>query len=188
MICIGMKSMIRHFINFMNHFNLFRMKNKREKLKLAMFILPVILLLMSNSFREPGISDLVLGKWQYESHVYYSVGRYGPKEVDPIKSSLLCFTENKIYFTNANFIDTCFYSELQLKGFFDRDYKKPHYLLDGPLAIKYSEEKLSKFIWLDFNCKPNGFGTFYLNGDTLILKSTGGVTFFFTKIKAGSPK
>ena len=67
--------------------------------------------------------------------------------------------------------------------FFERENKKPSFFLDGPLAIKYSEDLLSKFIRLDFNCQQNGFGTFYLNGDTLILNSTGGVTFFFTKVK-----
>ena len=164
------------------------MKKTHGNLKRILFILPVILLLLFNSFQEPGIYDRVLGKWKYQSHLYRKVGRYGSKEVDAIKSSLLGFTENKIYFTNATFIDTCFYSELSPKAFFDREDKESSYFLDGPLAIKYSEEKLSKFIRLDFNCQPNGFGTFYLNGDTLILKSTGGVTFFFTKIKAGLPK
>ncbi len=148
----------------------------------------MILFLLSNSFKDPGISDRVLGKWQYETHIYYSVGRYGTKEVDPIKTSLLCFTGEKIYFSNASFIDTCFYSELSPKAFFDRENKKSSYFLDGPLAIKYSEQLLSKFIRLDFNCKPNDFGIFYLNADTLILDSNGGVTFFFTKIKDGPPK
>lgn len=74
-----------------------------------------------------------------------------------------------------------FYSELHPKAFFDREDKHSHYLLDGPLAIKYSEEQHSKFIRIELNCEPNSFGTFYLNGDTLILNSTGGVTFFFTK-------
>ena len=153
-----------------------------------MLILPMILLLLSNTFKEPCISDRVMGKWKYELHLYRTVGRYGTKEVDEIKSSLLCFTENKIYFTNATFIDTCFYTELQPKAFFDRENKKSSYFLDGPLAIKYSEQKLSKFIRLDFNCKPNDFGIFYLNADTLILDSNGGVTFFFTKNKAGPPR
>ena len=159
------------------------MKKTNRNLKLIVFILPVILLLLSNSFQEPGTSDRVLGKWQYESHIYRGVGRYGEKEVDAIKTSVLNFDKDKIYFNDVTFIDTCFYTEFLQKAFFDRDYKSSHYLLDGPLAIKYSEEQLSKFIWLDFNCQQNGFGTFYLNVDTLILNSTGGVTFFFTKVK-----
>ena len=134
---------------------------------------------------EPDITQQILGKWKYATHLYRKVGRYGPKEVDAIKSSLLCFVKDKVYFTNLTFIDTCFYSELHPKAFFDREDKEPSYFSDGPLAIKYSKEQLSKFIRIDLNCKSNGFGTFYLNADTLILKSTGGgVTFFFTKSKA----
>ena len=164
------------------------MNNYLKVFKFFIVIFLCLLFLQFSVSDQPEISQRILGKWKYESHIYYRVGRYGTKEIDPIKSSWLCFTENKIYFTNVTFIDTCIYSELQPKGFFDRTNKKSSYFLDGPLAIKYSEEQLSKFIWLDFNCKPNGFGTFYLNGDTLILKSLGGVTFFFTKIKAEPPK
>lgn len=88
---------------------------------------------------------------------------------------------DKIYFKDISFIDTCHYSTFQPKAFFDRENKKPHYLLDGPLAIKYTEKQLGKFIRIDINCKTNDFGTFYLNADTLILDSNGGVTIFFTK-------
>lgn len=90
------------------------------------------------------------------------------------------------YFTDIKFIYTCFYSKLEPKAFFDREDKDVSYFQDGPLAIKYAREKLSKFIWFDLNCKENRFGTFYLNEDTLILKSLGGVTFYFTKIKSES--
>jgi hypothetical protein len=159
------------------------MKKTQGTLKPILFILPVILLLLLNSFYETSISYRVLGKWKYVSHLYRGVGRYGQEEVVAIKTSVLNFEKNKIYFSGVTFIDTCFYTEFLPKAFFDRDYQSSHYLLDGPLAIKYSEEKLSKFVRLDFNCKPNGFGTFYLNGDTVILNSTGGVTFFFTKVK-----
>ena len=126
-------------------------------------------------------TQLIFGKWKYESHIYRKVGRYGSKEVDSFKSSLLYFCKEKVYFANVTFIDTCFYSEMHLKAFFDREDKESSYFMDGPLAIKYSEEQLSKFIRIELNCAPNGFGTFYLNADTLILDSNGGVTFFFTK-------
>ena len=59
------------------------------------------------------------------------------------------------------------------------------YFQDGPLAVKYSEEQLSKFIWIDMETKYkkfDHFGIFYLNQDTLVVQSTGGVTFFFTKV------
>ena len=159
------------------------MKKTNRNLKLIVFILTVILLFLSNSFKEPGISDRFLGKWKYASHIYRGVGRYGQKEVDAIKTSVLNFDKDKIYFNDVTFIDTCFYTEFLQKTFFDRDYKSSHYLFDCPLAIKYTEDQLSKFIRLDFNCQPNGFGTVYFNEDTLILNSTGGVTFFFTKLK-----
>jgi len=96
---------------------------------------------------------------------------------------VLCFNIGKIFFTNVKFIDTCIYNELNLKAFFDREDKEVSYFQDGPLAIKYSEAELSKFIWLDFDCQKNDFGIFYLNSDTLILKTFGGITFFFTKSK-----
>ena len=159
------------------------MKKPHGNLKLILFILPVILLLVSNSFKEPGISDRVLGKWQYALYLNRGVGRYGQKEVDAIKTSVLNFDKDKIYFNDVTFIDTCFYMDLQSMPFFERENKEPSFFLDGPLAIKYSEDQLSKFIRLDFNCQQNGFGTFYLNGDTLILNSTGGISFFFTKVK-----
>lgn len=161
------------------------MKSLHSKTRLFIFILIAIFSCQFLLFDEPDFTKKVLGKWQYGSFTYRGVGRYGQKEVDSIKSSVLCFNKNKIYFTNLKFIDTCFYSELQPKAFFDREYKKPHYLLDGPLALKYTEQQLGKFIRIDINCKENGFGTFYLNGDTLILNSTGGITFYFTKIKSG---
>jgi len=144
--------------------------------------LPFFILCCQFSFSEvPGIKQHILGKWKYVSHIYFSVGRYGPKEVDPIKSSTLCFKKDKLYFTDITFIDTCYYPKLRPKAFFDREGKKPHYLLDGPLAIRYTEQQLSKFVRINMNCTPNDFVTFYLNADTLILDSTGGVTFFFTK-------
>ena len=159
-----------------------------KSFKFLMVTFLFILLLQFSVSDQPNILQRILGNWKYELHLYRTVGRYGPKEVDAFKSSLLCFTENKIYFSSATFIDTCFYSELSPKAFFDRKDKESSYFMDGPLAIKYSEAQLSKFIRLDFNCKQNGFGTFYLNGDTLILNSTGGVTFFFTKIRAEPQK
>ena len=164
------------------------MKKINIKVRLLGFILMGFLLFQFSFSNEPNILKQVVGEWKYASHIYRGVGRYGEKEVDKIKISVLNFSSDKIYFKDVTFIDTCFYTEFLPKAFFDRDYKSSHYLLDGPLAIKYSDEQLSKFIWLDFNCQPNGFGTFYLNGDTLVLKSTGGVTFFFTKIKAEPPK
>ena len=141
-----------------------------------------ILYCQSSTSKEPDIAKKVLGNWRYDHHIYQKVGRYGAEEVDSIKSSLLCFKKDKVYFTNLTFLDTCFYSELHPKAFFDREDKEPSYFSDGPLAIKYTEQQLSKFIRIDQNCKY--FGTFYLNADTLILDSTGGVTFFFTKSKA----
>lgn len=149
------------------------------------FILPVLFFLCTQySFTvENDTAQKILGKWKYESHLYRKVGRYGPNEINPIKNSLLCFMKDKVYFTGVTFIDTCFYSELNPKAFFDREDKESSYFLDGPLALKYSEQQLSKFIRIDLDCKSNGFGTFYLNADTLILNSTGGVTFFFTKNK-----
>lgn len=149
--------------------------------KLFIFLLVTILFCQFILPDEPDISQKILGKWKYESHIYFRVGRYGPKEVNPIKSSLLCFRKDKVYFTDIKFIDTCYYSNLQPKAFFDRENKKSSYFLDGPLALKYTEQQLSKFIRIDLNCKDNGFGIFYLNADTLILDSNGGVTFFFTK-------
>lgn len=123
----------------------------------------------------------IIGKWKYDSHLYRKVGRYGPREVDQIKSSRLVFMKDKVYFTNISFIDTCRYSKLEPQAFFDREDKESSYFLDGPLAIRYTKQQLSKFVRIDLNCKSNGFGTFYLNADTLILNSNGGVTFFFTK-------
>ena len=147
------------------------------------FIIPILFFLfVQYSFTDVNdIAQKILGKWKYESHLYRKVGRYGPKEVDPIKTSLLCFMKDKVYFTDVTFIDTCFYTQFHPKAFFDREDKESSYFLDGPLALKYSEQQLSKFIRIDLDCKSNGFGTFYLNADTLILNSTGGVTFFFTK-------
>ena len=159
------------------------MKNSYRPVKLIIVLLFFILCYQFSFSVGPDIKQQVLGKWKYESHLYRKVGRYGPKEVDPIKSSVLCFMKDKIYFTDIAFIDTCFYSQLEPKAFFDREDKESSYFLDGPLAVKYSEKQLSKFVWIDFNCKSNDFGTFYLNADTLILNSTGGVIFFFTKSK-----
>jgi hypothetical protein len=153
-----------------------------------MFILTVLLLLLSSSFQEPSILQRLIGNWEYKSHIYRGVGRYGEKEVDAIKTSFLNFEKNKIYFSGIKFIDTCFYTTVLSKSFFGRDFRSSHYLLDGPLSIKYPEDQLSKFIKLDFSCQLNGFGTFYLNGDTLILNSTGGVTFFFAKVKPGTTR
>jgi hypothetical protein len=160
------------------------MKNLNTTAKLFIFFFLGILFCQFSSSNDPDISIQIRGKWKYDSHIYRNVGRYGPKEVDLIKSSLLCFTKDKVYFTDVTFIDTCFYSELHAKAFFDRESKESSYFLDGPLAIRYTEQKLSKFVRIELNCKPNGFGTFYLNTDTLILDTTGGITFFFTKSKS----
>jgi hypothetical protein len=162
------------------------MKNLKTAARLFIFLLIAIICCRFLLTDEPDISQLIMGKWKYVSFAYRGVGRYGQKEVDSVKASELCFNKDKVYFTKLNFIDTCFYSELHPASFFDREYKKPHYLLDGPLALKYTEQELSKFIRIDLNCKENGFGTFYLNKDTLILNSTGGITFYFTKIKSES--
>jgi len=159
------------------------MKSLISTTKLFVFIFTSILCCQFLLSNEPDISEQLLGQWKYESFLYRGVGRYGKKEVDAIKSARLCFNKDKIYFTDVTFIDTCFYSDLHSAAFFNREFKQSHYLLDGPLAIKYSEEQLSKFIRIDLNCKENGIGTFYLNRDILILNSTGGVTFFFTKSK-----
>jgi hypothetical protein len=157
------------------------MKDLIRTAKLFVFLIIAILCWQFLVPDEPDISKQILGKWEYKSHLYRKVGRYGQKEVDAIKSSILYFNKDKVYFTNIKFIDTCIYSELLPKAFFDREDKDVSYFQDGPLAVKYSKEELGKFIWIDLNCKDNGFGTFYLNADTLILKSTGGITFFFTK-------
>ena len=164
------------------------MKHLITTAKLFIFLLITILCCQFILSDEPDISQRILGIWKYESHLYRKVGRYGKNEVDSIKSSLLYFNKDKVYFKDIKFIDTCFYTELKPKAFFDREDKEVSYFQDGPLAVKYSREKLSKFTWIDLNCKENGFGTFYLNGDTLILKSLGGVTFFFTKNTSDNTK
>ena len=97
------------------------MKKTQGTLNPVLFILSVILLLLLNSFYESGISDRVLGKWKYVSHLYRGVGRYGQEEVVTIKTSFLNFEKNKIYFSGVTFIDTCFYTEVLPKSFFDRD-------------------------------------------------------------------
>ena len=147
--------------------------------KLFVYMLLGILSFLSQIL--PILLNRYRGNGQFGSFTYRNVGRYGQKEVDSIKSSVLCFNKDKIYFTNLKFIDTCFYSELQPKAFFDREDKDVSYFQDGPLSVKYSMEKLSKFFWFNLNCRKNGFGSFYFNGDDLILKSLLGLTFFFTK-------
>lgn len=132
----------------------------------------------------PDPSRQVLGKWKYEKHIYDPVSRYGKEEVEAIKSSRLCFMKDKIYFTDLTFIDTCFYSELRLKAFFDKEFKEPDWRRDGPVALKYTEKQLSNFTRIELNSNRNHIGVFYLNADTLILNSSGGVTFFFTKSKS----
>lgn len=164
------------------------MKNLNSTAKIFIFTFIGILFCQFSFSNEPDISQQILGKWKYTTHLYRNVGRYGQVEVDAIKSSLLCFRKDKVYFTNVTFIDTCFYSELHAKAFFDREFKESSYVLDGPLALRYTEQKLSKFVRIELNCHPNGFGTFYLNADTLILNSFGGVTFFFTKSQSHNLK
>jgi hypothetical protein len=137
---------------------------------------------------EPIKIQRLIGTWKYVSHEYRKVGRYGAHEVDEIKSTLLYFGGHKIYFANISFIDTCFYTELIPRAFFDRNEKKPSYFMDGPLALKYTKQQLAQFTRIDLNCKKNDFGTFYLNADTLILNSYGGVTFFFTKSTCNNQK
>lgn len=159
------------------------MKTLKRAVHLVVFLSIGILFCQFSSSQDLDFSRQVLGKWKYEKHMYRKVGRYGKEEVDAIKSSRLCFMKDKVYFKDLTFIDTCFYSHIQPKAFFDRQDKEVSYFLDGPLAIKYSNQQLSNFIHIDLNCHPNGFGVFYLNADTLILNSTGGVTFFFTKSK-----
>jgi hypothetical protein len=150
------------------------------------FILVLIgILCFQFSFSQtPDPSRQVLGKWKYEKHIYDPVSRYGKDEVEAIKSSQLCFLKDKVYFTDLAFIDTCFYSEIHPKAFFDNEFKKPDWRRDGPVALKYTEKQLSNFIRIDLNCNRNHLGCFYLNADTLILNSSGGVTFFFTKSKS----
>jgi hypothetical protein len=160
------------------------MKNFRRTFNLFILVLIGILCFQFSFSQEPDPSRQVLGKWKYEKHIYSKVGRYGKEEVDAIKSSQLCFLKDKVYFTDLTFIDTCFYTQIQPKAFFDRKDKESSYFQDGPLAVKYSEKQLSNFIRIELDCQPNDFGVFYLNADTLILKSTGGVTFFFTKSKS----
>lgn len=160
------------------------MKTLKRAVHLFVFLFVGILFCQFSSSKEPDFSQQVLGKWKYEKHIYRKVGRYGKEEVDAIKSSHLCFMKDKVYFTDLTFIDTCFYSEFHPKAFFDRENKESSYFQDGPLAIKYSEQQLSNFTHIELNGPRNGFGVFYLNADTLILNSTGGVTFFFTKSKS----
>lgn len=158
------------------------MKNLNVGGKLfATFIFGILLCPNCSSQNAIGSKEII-GNWVYSSHIYRTVGRYGPKEVDSIKSSLLCFTENRVYFNDIKFIDTCYYTRLQLNKFFERENKEPNYFQDGPLALKYSREQLSKFIRIDLDSKRNNFGTFYLNRDTLILNTFGGVTLFFIKV------
>lgn len=160
------------------------MKNFRRTFNFFILIFIGILCYQFSSSKEPDLSQQVLGKWKYEKHIYRKVGRYGKEEVEAIKSSQLCFLKDKVYFTDLTFIDTCFYSKLRLKAFFDREDKKPNYFEDGPLALKYTEKQLGNFIRIELNCHRNRLGFFYLNADTLILNSTGGVTFFFIKSKS----
>ena len=124
----------------------------------------------------------IIGEWEYESHISRNVGRYGPEEVKSLKYSVLCIMKDKIYFKDILFIDTCFYSELHRRAFFDRKEKMPSYIIDGPLAVKYSREQLNEIEVIDLNCKYNCLGSLYFKHDTLILNSCGGITLFLTKI------
>lgn len=159
------------------------MKTLKRAVHLFVFLFIGILFCQFSSSQDNDFSRQVLGKWKYEKHIYHKVGRYGKEEVDAIKSSLLYFMKDKVYFTDLTFIDTCFYTQIQPKAFFDRQDKEVSYFQDGPLSIKYSDKQLSNFTRIDLNSPRNHFGVFYLNADTLILNSSGGVTFFFTKNK-----
>jgi len=64
----------------------FMMKYAVIKTRFFMFIIVCILLCQFSSSIEPDIAYKILSKRKYESHIYYSIGRYGPKEIDPIKS------------------------------------------------------------------------------------------------------
>lgn len=156
------------------------MKHHYFSSRLFLIIILGFVLIESQSQTKSYQPVQIFGKWKYAFHKFRNANRFGNEEVNAIKASVLNFTKDKIYFNDITLIDTCFYTDIQFKSFFDRDDKESSYFHDGPLALKYSKEQLSRFIWIDFKSDKNRFRTFYLNADTLILNSIGGPTFFFT--------
>ena len=117
-------------------------------------------------------------------HFWWKESEFGMKEVDCIKLSTLHIERNKIYFENLKFIDTCSYSKIEFKKFFESADKESDYSEDYQfMFINYTKDELSAVKRIELNCKHEGncLGSLYLKQDTLILNFCGGLTFFMTK-------
>ena len=129
-------------------------------------------------------NDYIYGSWKFVKYWDWKAVSYDEKQLDSIKSSVLHIGKNKIYFEGLTFIDTCFYTEIQFKSFFDLQYTEPNVFTDRALAIEYSKDELSTIKRIETDCKSGTcyLGILYLKQDTLITNYCGNFTFLWTKI------
>lgn len=127
-------------------------------------------------------SDSIYGQWTYVKHGWWQASKFGKEEVENIKLSILNVEKNRVYFANLKFIDTCKYSQIEYRNFFEEGKEKSSYSEDYQyMMLKYPKAELSKIQRVKLNCEYNCLGELYLKQDTLILNFCGGVTFYMIK-------
>ncbi len=131
-----------------------------------------------------GTPQNIYGKWRYVKHYWWKSSKYGIEEVQAIKSSCLTIEKDRIFFDSLIFADTCRYSEIKFRKFFNNAENKSEYSEDYQfMLIKYKIKELNLIQRIEFNCQYNCLGNLYLKQDTLILNFCGGITFYFLKEK-----
>lgn len=139
----------------------------------------------------------IYGQWEYANHLWHQYGRYSEKEhLNFFKKTILKIDRDKTYFKNINFLDTCFFSSVDIK---ESTYFKDNTEIDewygtgekvllsskevGPLPFYYTKKELINLKSIKIKgCYDRSPSLFYLKQDTLIVESLIGITLFMTKV------
>lgn len=141
------------------------------------------------------LHNQIYGQWKYVHHEWHQYSKLTKEQVDSLTHALLIVSKDKAYFENIGFIDSCLFSnsDIKISKLFDKtntwEYSwyedGERFLLRpkdvGPLIFRYTKKELSQLDKIELGCEY-GISIMYLKQDTLILNYLGGIVLFMTKL------